>query len=289
MIITLKNELLSIQVSTTGAELQAITTTDGTEYLWDGDPAYWGNRAANLFPYVGRLFEKAYLLEGQRYELGIHGFLRFAETLPRQVSDTRVYLETESTDETLAQYPFPFRAGVDYRLEGRTLHIAYRVINTGSKTMYFGLGGHPGFRVPLEDGLAFEDYELYFEQPARRLLISDACLMTDESQPFSLSGGRLPLRHDLFDHDAIILDNPGRMVTLRSPKGKRGITLRHPAMPYLGLWHKPHTAAPFVCLEPWLSLPGREGVVEDLALQPGLAHLEPGQTYENPWSIEVLK
>lgn len=289
MIITLKNEELSVQVSTAGAEMQAITAADGKEYLWDGDPAYWGNRATNLFPYVGRLYGKAYLLDGQRFELGIHGFLRYAEMLPREQSGTCVYLETESTPETLAQYPFPFQAGVDYRLEGRTLHITYHVINTGSKVMHFGLGGHPGFRVPLEEGLAFEDYELYFEQPAQHLLVSDGCLMTGESQPFPLSDGRLPLRHDLFDHDAIILNNPGRMVTLRSPKGKRGITLRHPAMPYLGLWHKPHTAAPFVCLEPWLSLPGREGIEEDLARQPGLAHLEPGQEYENAWSIEFLK
>lgn len=288
MIITLKNEQLSVQVSTAGAEMQAITTEDGIEYLWDGNPTYWGNRATNLFPYVGRLYEKTYLMDGQRYELGIHGFLRYAETLPREQSATRVYLETESTPETLAQYPFPFRAGVDYRLEGRTLHITYRVLNMGSKAMYFGLGGHPGFRVPLEEGLAFEDYELRFEQPAQHLLVSDSCLMTGESQSFPLDNGRLPLRHDLFDHDAIILDNPGRSVTLQSQKGRRGITLRHPQMPYLGLWHKPHTTAPFVCLEPWLSLPGREGIVEDLARQPGLARLEPGQKYENIWSIEVL-
>ncbi len=288
MIITLKNRQLSVQVSTAGAEMQAITAADGTEYLWNGDAAYWGSRATNLFPYVGRLFEKAYLLDGQRFELGIHGFLRYAETLPHEVSDAHVSLETGSTPGTMAQYPFPFQAGVDYRLEGSTLHIAYKVRNTGGKVMHFGLGGHPGFHVPLEDGLAFEDYELFFEQPPRHLLVSDGCLMTGESRPFPLNGGRLPLRHDLFDHDAIILDNPGRMVTLRSPGGRSGVTLRHPQMPYLGLWHKPHTAAPFVCLEPWLSLPGREGIVEDLATQPGLAHLEPEQAYENTWSIEIL-
>ena len=28
--------------------------------------------------------------------------------------------------------------------------------------MYFGLGGHPGFNVPLEAGLSFEDYCLEF-------------------------------------------------------------------------------------------------------------------------------
>ena len=288
MTITLQNEQLSVRISDAGAEMQAITAADGTEYLWDGREEYWGNRATNLFPYVGRLYEKAYLLDGQRYELGIHGFLRYAQTLPIGQSATHVDLVTESSPETLEHYPFPFRAGVDYQLSGNTLFITYHVLNTGSRAMYFGLGGHPGFRVPLEEGLMFEDYELRFEQPARHLLVSDSCLMTGESQPFLLHEGRLPLRHGLFDHDAIILDNPGRMVTLQSPKGRRGITLRHPQMPYLGLWHKPHTDAPFICLEPWLSLPGREDLVEDLSRQPGLARLEPGQLYENAWSIEVL-
>ena len=288
MIIILHNKHLSIQISTTGAEMQAITSADGTEYLWDGNPEFWGNRATNLFPYVGRLYEKTYLLDGKRYDLGIHGFFRFMETTPRKQSDTRVWLETTENIETLAQYPFPFRAGIEYRLNEKTLFITYRVINTGNIMMYFGLGGHPGFRLPLDNNLVFEDYELQFEQPISQLLVSDNCLMTGDSQDFPLEDSILQLQHTLFDHDAIILDNPGRSVTLQSPKGQRGIILRHPEMPYLGLWHKPHTVAPFICLEPWLSLPGREGHLEDLSLQPGLVHLAPSETYENTWSIEIL-
>lgn len=288
MIITLHNKHLSIQISTTGAEMQAITSADGTDYLWDGNPEFWGNRATNLFPSVGRLYEKTYLLDGKRYELGIHGFFRFMETVPREQSDTRVWLETTDNKETNVQYPFSFRAGIDYRLDEKTLFITYRVINTGNKTMYFGLGGHPGFRLPLEKNLVFEDYELQFEQPISQLLVSDNCLMTGESHDFPLVNGVLPLKHTLFDHDAIILNNPGRSVTLQSPKGQRGIILRHQDMPYLGLWHKPHTEAPFICLEPWLSLPGSEGHIEDLSLQPDLVHLAKDETYENTWSIEIL-
>ena len=55
MIITLHNKHLSIQISTTGAEMQAITSADGTDYLWDGNPEFWGNRATNLFPSVGKI------------------------------------------------------------------------------------------------------------------------------------------------------------------------------------------------------------------------------------------
>ena len=30
--------------------------------------------------------------------------------------------------------------------------------------MYFGIGGHPGFNIPMEEGLSFEDYELEFSR-----------------------------------------------------------------------------------------------------------------------------
>lgn len=59
-------------------------------------------------------------------------------------------------------------------------------------------------------------------------------------------------------------------------------------MGYLGVWHKPHTQAPYVCLEPWVSLPSRQDVVEDLAQQSDLVWLEPGRVYENTWTVTVF-
>ena len=287
MIITIQNDQLTVRVSTRGAEMQSITTPDGAEYLWQGDETYWPGRATNLFPFVGRLHEGAYTYQGQRYEMGIHGFLRYQETLPRDREQQRVYLECGADDDTLAKYPFPFRAGLDYRLEGDTLHITYRVHNTGEQVLIFGLGGHPGFHVPLEPGLQFEDYALRFQGSPQRLLLSETYLMSPDRIPFQLEDGVLPLRHELFDHDAIVLDNPGRTVHLFSEKGRRGVTLNHPHMPYLGIWHRPRTTAPYVCLEPWLTLPGRHGVLEDLATAPGTIHLPPGEVYENPMSIQI--
>ena len=287
MIVSIHNDLLTVKVSTKGAEMQSITTADGTEYLWQGDATYWAGRATNLFPFVGRLHEKSYTYRGQRYEVGIHGFLRYQETLPRDRTQSRVYLECGADDDTWPQYPFPFRAGVDYLLQGDTLHITYRVHNTGEDTLIFGLGGHPGFHVPLESGLKFEDYALRFAGPLTRLPLTENYLMSDRREPFPLENGVLPLRHELFDDDAIVLENPAGSVQLFSVKGNRGVTLRHPQMPYLGLWHKPKSDAPYVCLEPWLTLPGRDHVLEDLSTVPGFVHLEAGGIYENTLTLQV--
>ena len=42
------------------------------------------------------------------------------------------------------------------------------------------------------------------------------------------------------------------------------ICVTYPNMTYLGIWHMPKTDAPYICIEPWSSLPSRKNVVEDL-------------------------
>ena len=51
----------------------------------------------------------------------------------------------------------------------------------------------------------------------------------------------------------------------------------------------PHTDAPYVCIEPWSSLPSRQDVVEELSGKSDLIHLAPGAEYENTWSIAITE
>ena len=48
----IQNAFLNVQARVQGAELQSIRSVSGTEYLWQGDSAYWSDRAPNIFPYV---------------------------------------------------------------------------------------------------------------------------------------------------------------------------------------------------------------------------------------------
>ena len=59
MLYVILNSFLTVSVSDYGAELQSIQGANGTEYLWQGDPTYWKDRAINLFPYVARLTDNA--------------------------------------------------------------------------------------------------------------------------------------------------------------------------------------------------------------------------------------
>lgn len=291
MLYQLKNEKLTITIEDLGAQLRSIKSADGTEYLWQGDDQIWADQAPNLFPHIARLTTGHYTLEGKTYEMKSHGFAKDTVFTVEQESDSHILFTIKADEITLAQYPYQFAFGVDYKLEGGKLLITYIVENKDQKEMYFGVGGHPGFNVPLESGLAFEDYYLEFDCVKEALLVgmSEDCYVQGENVKFPLEEGKkLNLKHNCFDHDAIILTDMCRAVTLKSDKNSRAVKLTYPDMGYLGIWHRPFTTAPYVCIEPWTSLPARKGVVEDFSTQPTMLTLEAGARYENEYSIEIF-
>ncbi|MBR2894439.1 MAG: aldose 1-epimerase family protein [Oscillospiraceae bacterium] len=291
MLYTIQNDQVRVTVDSLGAQMQSITAADGTEYLWYGDEAYWRSRATNLFPYVGRPTDGKITHNGKAYDMTQHGFAKRMEFTAVEQGTDRLVLRLTDNDETRVIYPFLFAFDLMYELKGATVQITYRVENRSNERMYFGLGGHPGFRLPLEEGKCFTDYQITFAKPCypARAELSPAYQMSGVETPYALEENRtLYLRHDLFDHDAIILHHMDKTMTLSAGEGSRGVTMHIPNMNYLGIWHTPETEAPFVCLEPWVSLPSRDGVVEDFSQQGDLVGLNVGETYHNTWSITIF-
>lgn len=80
MMSTLSNNLLKIQISTHGAELNSILgLDDNLEYLWNADENYWKRHAPILFPIVGKLNNNTYSVNQKSYTLSQHGFARDSE------------------------------------------------------------------------------------------------------------------------------------------------------------------------------------------------------------------
>ena len=290
MIHTIKNEFLTVCAKEAGAELMSILGADCTEYLWQGDSKYWSDRALNIFPYVARLNGGKYYLDGELHEMAIHGIAPYRDFVVTENDGTRMVFELRSDEKTLAEYPRNFVFQIIYALEGRTLNVTFRCENLDSKTMYFGLGGHPGFNVPLVPGKKFEDYRLRFAENCEpfRVGFDESCFVTHEDVPFALENGTdLALGHQLFDDDAIVLRNMAREVTLECAGDSHSVTVRYPGMQYLGLWHWPRTDAPYICIEPWCSLPADAGRITVFEEQSDLIALEPGKTYTNDWTITI--
>ena len=287
---TISNGTLTLVISSRGGEFQSIRDAQGQEYLWQGDAATWTDRGPNLFPYIGRMTDKSYRYQDTVYHMDIHGILPYVELELVEQKDDELTLRLTDSEETQKQYPFKFELDITWKLEGSRITITYQVKNTDDKKMYFGIGGHPGFQIPVEKNLKFEDYRIDFgENPQpRRILFSEDCFVLEKDEPFALEEGRyLNLKHDLFDDDAIVLKKMPKAVTIGSTKGSKEIRVEFPDMDYLGIWHWPHAEVDYVCIEPWSSLPSRKDVVEDLEKQADLLSLESGGEYKNTWSIEI--
>lgn len=286
----IKNDSLKVVISDEGAELQSVRTSDGTEYLWQADPSFWNGKAPNIFPYVARLTEGKYTLEDKEYEMKIHGLIRYQTLAVEAETADAITFRLDANDETRRRYPFEFTYRITFALEGNKLVTTSSVENRDTRRMYFGIGGHPGFNVPLEEGLTFEDYYLEFSRAAHpyRVGFNDSCFLTGQDELYPLEGDRrISLHHALFDNDAVVLKHGDRTVTLKSDKGSRSVKVSYPDFQYIGFWHKPHKEAPYVCVEPWSSLPSRAGVIEDFAQQADLMHADAGETWKTVWTIEI--
>lgn len=325
MIYTLKNSEMEVQVSSKGGELVSLRDAEQTEYIWIGDATYWKRHAPQLFPCIGRLTNNQYRMDGALHEMGQHGFLRDYEltkveseeqgtivqagteaacaaadpssAVCHQAGDaagaesvTSLHLRLTSDASTRQLYDREWIVDIFYTLCGKTLSVKFQVRNCDTRTMRFGYGIHPGFNVPLNTALRFEDYRLDFHEVSipKQMELTERYTISGGMHDYALEEGRyLPLQHSLFDHDAIILKDMPHTVTLGSQKDEKKVTVAFPDMPYLGIWHAPETDAPFVCIEPWSSLPSTDGVIDEFETKPDFITVEPEQTYTNNWSISI--
>lgn len=289
MIFNISNGTLDVDISTLGAELMSVKR-GGAEYLWQGDKTYWGGRAYNLFPICGRLTEGKYVYRGKEYEMNLHGFLRKSELKAEKIADDKIIFTLESDERTLAMYPFRFVYSISYTLDNGKILIKISVTNKGDDKMYFALGGHHGFNVPLSSG-NYDDYYLEFDKPCspKSVDMSETCYTLHTEKDFPLKDGKiLPLKHSLFDNDAIILRDTAHKVTLKSEISPEAVTVEFPEdMKYLGLWHAPKSEAPYISIEPWVSVPAYDGETDDLETKRDILTLNAGETYDLDWSISI--
>lgn len=291
MIYTIENEKIKASVSTMGAELVSLILKEtGTEYLWQADPEYWTGHAYNLFPICGRLWDGKYTYMGATYEMNLHGFARKTEyALDSQNESSLTFCLTDS-DITYAQYPFKFRLLLTYILDGASVKTVFHIENRDEKELIYAVGGHPGFNVPLADGETFGDYTVTFSEKCQpeQLCMSETCYYLGKTAPFALTEGKsFKLAHNLFDNDAIFLTGVAHEVTLRSDISGHFVKVTYPEMNYVGFWHKPKTEAPYVCIEPWMSIPADDGKVDDLETKRDMLRLSSDSTRDIEFTISI--
>ncbi len=112
----IKNDQLTVEISSLGAELQSIKDANGNEYLWDGDQKYWSRHSPLLFPIVGGLWKDTYRIGDKEYHLPRHGFGKLIEFKLVGKTGDRLTFALIDNEETFKNYPYHFNLAVSYRL-----------------------------------------------------------------------------------------------------------------------------------------------------------------------------
>ena len=285
--IELRNEKLSIAIYEKGAELQSLKF-DGLEFLWQADAKYWAKHSPVLFPIVGELKGGKYIFEKKEYALPRHGFARDKVFDVQKISETSAIFTLNSDNETLSVYPFQFIFQLKYEIKDDELSCTYIVKNIGDGTMYFSVGGHPAFSVPLNENLEYVDYSLTFDDDVvlNRFLLHGG-LTGDSVQALPLVKHELRLDPSLFYTDAIVLkDLKSREVKLHSDKDPHGLLFEFEDFPYFGIWAAKN--APFVCLEPWCGIADNIHHDGQLISKEGINQLAAGVNWERTWRVKLF-
>jgi len=287
---TLSNDFLVVTISAKGAELQnLIHTRSGLEYMWRGDPAFWGKKSPVLFPIVGGLKDNTYQYKGKSYSLGRHGFARERDFIVTNQTANSIQFTLEADAKSLEVYPFDFRFSVIYTLDQNKLTVTYLVENKGTESMYFSVGAHPAFALPLVAGTDYMDYYLSFNhlETSGKWPLSPEGLIKKMPDPFLINTKRLPLTKELFYGDALVFkDLVSDSISILSDKTKHGLQISYDNFPYMGIWSAKN--ADFVCIEPWCGIADSVDASGDITEKEGINTLSPNESFTRSWVIEVF-
>ena len=200
-------------------------------------------------------------------------------------TDSSITFSLEDTAGTLEVFPFHFRFEIEYSIHGDKLHVLYRVINKDDRPIYFSVGGHPAFKVPLEVGYQYSDYFLEFSEPenAGRWPVSREGFIEATPLPLLKNERRIPLSKELFYEDALVFkDLRSTKVQLLNSRSQRGLEFDFRGFPFLGIWAAKN--ADFVCIEPWCGIADSVNGNQQLQDKEGIVRLDTRERFERTWS-----
>jgi galactose mutarotase-like enzyme len=286
--LTLKNNHIACKVASLGAELRSLRRLDrDDEHIWQRDPTIWAASAPILFPFVGRMKNAGYMYDGKYYLFSTHGFAAAAKfKLEANTADSAIFT-LRADAQTMRIYPFDFTLTVTFSLFMSTLNVHYAVENLSHGPMYFSIGSHPAFRLPLE-AATLEDYFIEFSKPeASECYKLEGNLLASKPSALPLRfDRRLDLSPTIFDDDALIFKHiRSRALRLAHRSGATRLTMHMGGAPHLGIWAKP--GAPYVCIEPWYGFDDDADTSEALNKKQSVMSLRAGDVFKTDYTVSI--
>lgn len=279
-----------------GAELVSFKL-NGEEKVHQGENSvdmngkiYWKRQWPVLFPTVGKCKKNQTIINGKTYEMQVDGFVKDMEFEPVSKLDNFHSYLLKSDKKWLDKYPYEFSLTVTYRLNENKLTTIYKVINQSDVDMPFGIGGHPAFKINLQD-LEKENYYLEFEEEEEKihfLYLVDSLVGTEYAKNIMSNKKIIPINSHTFDNNAIIMKGlKSDKVSLKNKRtGKTILTVNYTGFPYLAIWSKPR--APFISIEPWMTTPDNVNGSGVFRQKTDILLLSPKQEFECKYTVEFF-
>lgn len=282
--ISISNDLLTVSIKLHGAELVSVVESNGgIERMWRGTEDYWGKVSPILFPIVGRVKDNFTYINGSRYEMTQHGFLRDQVFELEEKNNDKVTLVYRSLGKHLEVYPFEFEVRVHYILDEGRLDVKWEVKNLSEETMLYSIGGHPAFAINPEDNYSFD---LIGTKKSSLITIHDGHV--DKEVPTDLPIN-VPVTYDELKNDAVIYSNIDTVI-LKNDKNDQRIEVTCEGFDFVGLWAntKHGHLPPFVCIEPWYGITDDVDSDHQFSSKKGIRSLEPGSFETTGYSIKFI-
>lgn len=281
--IKINNSAFSAIITTKGAELISFKKNNSTEYIWEGNPNFWGKHSPVLFPIVGTLKNDSYTYKNKTYHLSRHGFARDKEFIVISSSENQAIFSLKSDDETKKVYPFDFEFQMIYTLVENNLNIHYKIKNNSDGQLPFSIGAHPAFALPekfTNYSLEFEHFENLISHQLEDGLISNKTIEIPQNEK------SISLDYPLFENDALIFKTlKSKSVTILENKNPL-LKVKFNDFKSLGLWTVKN--APFICIEPWLGYSDTLKATGNILEKEAIQILEANQTFDCSFDIEIL-
>ncbi len=286
---SISNGVIEAIISDKGAELKSLKLCDNCEeFIWGADASYWGKSSPVLFPFVGIIKENVYTYKNKSYKMDSrHGFARDRKFQVAEKSEGMVSFKLSWDEASMKIYPFKFEFYILYSLESSELKITYLIKNMDEEEMYFSLGAHPAFSIPVDKDTELNDYYLEFESIENaEAFVLENNLVAEKKQPFLEGTDVLFMKEDLFEKDAVIFEGlKSKRVSLKCRSKSRKVTVDYGDFRYIAFWNVP--GAHFVCIEPWLGITDFYNSDGRLENKTGIQRLKGNENFEAVLKIAV--
>ncbi len=291
---SIENDYFKLVLDEFGGSIKALydKNCNNENLFYEPDSRSWSGTDVVIFPFVARLKNQKYTVDGKEYHLKNHGIIRYENLDLFEKTDNSIILKLDSNSKTKLLYPFDFHFEVKYELNNNMLSISYLVKNKGASDMYFSLGGHPALKTSgIYTDLRFEysETKLIFENyiNTKQYVLNESGDLITGIKNVKLPKEIILKKKMITDYKTLIYDAKDINKVVLETNHHQYI-FNTSLSEVLAIWTWP-TYGDYICIEPWWGIPDMNNPNLELKEKPLIHTLKANDIFETGYSITINK